>query len=614
MKKIHVYLLIGVMLFASGAFALTSFTAAQTTVPFIVATANGPSKLDPLDAYDSESIETIMQVCEGLYMYNYSSKDMESIPNLAASMGTWSPDSKNLTITLKQGVTFHDGTPLTAEMVKWNFDRLQYWTYGFDIDGDGDLETNPLGTASQTLFKQGPDVILNHTEVLGDYQIKFVLNIPSVIWEKLLAFIACAIVRPDLDGAGDPWMDPYGHFFNRITVNDQLIGTGPFMLTEYDLDNQVEFDYNPDYHMAWGDQHIFKMIYLIIPDDVTSSLAVLNHEVHWGGVLNEYRAQFDADPALVSVRRKATTVYYQQMNLLNMPRDIRYATSFAWNHTYWLNETLGGRHYELHVPVPDGMQYHWSGFEGEPLYDLDYAREILLNSADPGIAANITASGLTVASTDAEWRAVADTVTPIAWFNYTRYSSTTVQYAALQLQDNLKDIGIRLEILAPIDWGVWVVQYLENPDGPQKLAFSFGGWGPDYNDPINMIEPLYGTNASSNCFGLNNATWNDKLVLTYSVTGLARESLFHEIQEDFCKIHIPSFYILQAGGSISFNQDFVDPDSIQDLLNVFTDLYWFNVRFTPPTQKAIPGFEMFTLIGVALGVTVFLVLYMRKRN
>jgi hypothetical protein len=47
---------------------------------------------------------------------------------------------------------------------------------------------------------------------------------------------------------------------------------------------------------------------------------------------------------------------------------------------------------------------------------------------------------------------------------------------------------------------------------------------------------------------------------------------------------------------------------------VFTDLYWFNVRFTPPTQKAIPGFEMFTLIGVALGVTVFLVLYMRKRN
>lgn len=554
-----------------------------------------------------------MQVVEGLYQYNYSSKEMESIPNLAASLGTWSLDAKNLTITLKQGVTFHDGTPFNAEMVKWNFDRLQYWTYGFDIDDDGELETHPLGTASQTLFKQGDDVILNRTEIISDYQIKFVLNVPSVIWEKLLAFIACAIVRPDLDSEGNPWMDEYGQFHNRILVDDELIGTGPFMLTEYDLDNQVEFDYNPDYHRAWGDNHIEKMIYLIIPDDVTSSLAVLNHEVHWGGVLAEYREQFDADPALIQVARKASVVYYQQMNLYNMHHDYRYAVSFAWNHTYWLNETLGGRHYELHVPVPDGMQYHWSGFDGEPEYDLATARQVLLDSTDPGIIANLSLNGLTASSTDQDWRDAADTVTPVAWFNYTRYSSTTVQLAALQLQDNLKDIGIRLEILEPIDWSVWVTDYLENPDGHHRLAFSFGGWGPDYNDPINMIEPLYGTNASSNCFGLNDATWNDKLIATYSTTGLAREALFHEIQEDFVKIYIPSFYILQLGGSISFNRDFVDEDSIGDLLNVFSDLYWFNVKFYP-AEKVIPGFEVFTLIGVALGVTAFLALYLRKRK
>jgi ABC-type transport system substrate-binding protein len=355
------------------------------------------------------------------------------------------------------------------------------------------------------------------------------------------------------------------------------------------------------------------MIYLIIPDDTTSSLAVLNHEVHWGGVLNEFREQFDADPSLIRIRRKATTVYYTQMNLYNMLPDFRYAASFAWNHTYWLNETLGGNHYELHVPVPDGMQYHHEGFDGEPYYDIQAARDILLNSADPLVQANLTNAGIDEFSTDEEWRAAAITTTPVAWFNYTRYTSGTTNYASLQLQDNLKDIGIRLTINPSMDWGVWVATYLENPDGHHKLQFSFGGWGPDYNDPINMIEPLYGTNASSNCFGLNNATWNDKLVATYGLTGDDRRDMFYEIQEDFVKIHIPSFYILQAGGSISFNQDFVDPDSIQDLLNVFTDLYWFHLVFTPP-EKVIPGFEVFTLIGVALGVTVFLVLYMRKRK
>jgi len=609
MKKIHVYLLIGVMVFGSVGIAITAFATAQDeVVPFIVATTEGPGKLDPLDAYDSISIETIGQVVEGLYRYNYSSPEMESIPCLAASMGVWEPGATNLTVTLKQGVTFTDGSVFNASAVKWNFARLQYFPYGFDWNNDGILETHPLGTASQTLFLQAGEIILNHTEIVSEYQVKFVLNVPSVIWEKLLAFIACSIVLPDPDYA-------YGDtFFNRIDINDELVGTGPFILSDYEFDNQVVFDYNPDYHIEWKANHIEKMIYLIIPDAVTSSLAVLNHEVHWGGVLAEYRDQFDADPALVRLAVKTTVVFYQQMNLYNMPDGVRYASSFAWNHTYWLQETLGGAHYELHVPVPDGMQYHYEGFAGEPYYDLDTARSIIL--ATPELAANISTNSLTVSSTGAEWRAAAESTHPVAWYNYTRYQSTTVTYAATQLQDNLKDIGIRLDILEPIDWSDWVQDYLENPAGHRRLDYSFGGWGPDYNDPINMIEPLYGTNASSNCFGLINYTWNEKLKATYNhtdVTTPTRQELFYEIQVDFVKYIIPSFYILQRGGSISFNQDFVDADSVDDMKNVFSDWYWVNISFTPP-EKTIPGFEVFTLIGVALGVTAFLVIFLRKRK
>jgi ABC-type transport system substrate-binding protein len=169
----------------------------DNVIPLDVRTLNGPEKLDPLDAYDSESIETIMQVVEGLYIYNYSSPEMEVIPNLAASLGTWSHDMLNLTIGLKQGVTFHDGSSFNARAVKWNFDRLQYWTYGLDIDHDGDLDNHPLGTASKSLFEQNGIPILNRTEILDDFTIRFVLNIPSVIWEKLLAFVACSIILPD---------------------------------------------------------------------------------------------------------------------------------------------------------------------------------------------------------------------------------------------------------------------------------------------------------------------------------------------------------------------------------------------------------------------------------
>ncbi len=596
--------------------------AKDDVIPFMVATANGPGKLDPLDAYDSESIETIMQVVEGLYIYNYSSIEMEAIPCLASDMGTWSVDGSGdltiLTIPLKTGVSFHNGEKFNASAVKWNFDRLQYWTYGLDVDGgdiytegDGVIESHPLETASKTLFAQTGIPILNHTEIIDEYTITFHLNLESVIWEKLLAFVACSIVLPEEDYV-------YGNiFFNRIDINDELIGTGPFILTEYDFDNQVVFDYNPDYYMTWGENHIKRMIYRIIPDDVTAFLAVLNHEIHWGG-FDSGDEQFDADPALIEIPRKTSVVYYIQMNLYTMKWEYRYASTFIWNHTYFLNDVLGGSHYELHVPIPDGMQYHHEGFAGEPYHDYEMAQSILLNSTDPEIQANLTLNGLNANSTRQEWREVAESETPIATFNYTRYVSSLVELVGILLQDYLKDIGIKLVIL-DIPWEPWPIDYLENPDGHRRLAYSFGGWGPKYNDPINMIEPLYGTNASSNCFMLDNDTWNDKLIATYSATNLTsptRQELFYEIQEEFCTVHVPSFYILQLGRTISFNREYLDEDSIGDLLNIFGDLYWFNCKFTPPPlpNDKFPIWGIVAIVIASLGLVMTITITLIKRR
>jgi ABC-type transport system substrate-binding protein len=565
-----------------------------------------------------------MQVVEGLYIYNYSSPELEPIPCLASDMGTWSFDSfGNLTILdipLKTGVMFHNGAKFNTSAVKWNFDRLQYWTYGFDVDGDGNLESHPLGTASKTLFAIKGTPILNRTEIIDEYTIRFVLNLEAVIWEKLLAFVACSIVLPDPDYE-------YGdQFWNRIDINDELIGTGPFKLTEYAFDEQVVFDYNPDYHMTWGDEHIERMIYLIVPDDVTRSLAILNHEIHWGIVTVDYYEEFWADPDLLKLRCKKSVVYYIQMNLLNMKWEYRYASSLIWNHTYFLQDVLGGAHYELHVPVPDGMQYHHSEFVGEPNHDIRQAQLFLLNSADPEIQANITATGLNIDSSREDWHTVAESTTPLAEFNYTRYESSTVELCGILLRDYLKDIGIKLNVLPAIPWDEWVkIDPMQELSWAQRLAYSFGGWGPDYNDPINMIEPLYGTGASSNCYGLANDTWNRMLLDTYSLTDTTtptREEKFREIQEHFCNYQVPTFYILQLGGQIGFNRAYIDEDSVGDLLNIMGDSYWFHVRFSPPNGVITPvglilGVGFLGVIGIAILVGIPLIIvrnYHRKKK
>jgi len=160
-------------------------------MPFTVGATDTPQNVDPANAYDSVSYDTLNQVYEGLYTYNLSSKGMESIPLLAKEMGNWSVDNKNLTIALREDVLFHDNTTFNATDVKWNFDRIHYFA--------AEERSDPY-----TLYFNGekwgdgtPQLIVNRTEIVDEFTVKFVLNKPFSIWEKMLAFTGSSIIKPN---------------------------------------------------------------------------------------------------------------------------------------------------------------------------------------------------------------------------------------------------------------------------------------------------------------------------------------------------------------------------------------------------------------------------------
>ena len=163
MKKLYVYVLISSMLLASLAVTFVGFSAAQDA-PFVVGTATNPPKLDPQDQYDSESAETIGQVCEGLLRYNYTSPEMEGIPQLALSTSFVGNEGigYNFTANLRDDVTFHDGTPFNASAVKWTFDRIMYFTVGIWEDGVLIAKSIEL-MESASIFSVNKKSILNHT-------------------------------------------------------------------------------------------------------------------------------------------------------------------------------------------------------------------------------------------------------------------------------------------------------------------------------------------------------------------------------------------------------------------------------------------------------------------
>ncbi|MFX0060310.1 MAG: ABC transporter substrate-binding protein, partial [Candidatus Heimdallarchaeota archaeon] len=201
-------------------------------------------KIDPLAAFGPQDIQVINQVAEGLFEIDVKSDKSKIINNLAIDH-TWSDDALNLTCFLRQGVKFHDGTPFNATAVKWNFDRLHRLL-------------NSTNYPDLWLFPDN-QTIINQTQVLGEYTIRFILNTPYVPLESLLTSYTSFILSPT--------STPEDGFIDVLTR--KLVGTGPFIYDSITWEGIVPINVimsaNPDY---WGgkpriDKLIFRKIAFI---------------------------------------------------------------------------------------------------------------------------------------------------------------------------------------------------------------------------------------------------------------------------------------------------------------------------------------------------------------
>ncbi len=154
-------------------------------------------------------------------------KDDQGELNLLADHYSVSDDQLTYTFRLREGVTFHDGTPFTAQDVKFTFDYTAL---------------HPYQWTATTMVKEA--------RVVDDLTVEVELNKPYV------PFIT--------DVAGNLPMLPE-HIFEHVadptffTAKEALIGTGPLMLESYDPNTSVYiFVKNPAYH--YGEVQIDKLI------------------------------------------------------------------------------------------------------------------------------------------------------------------------------------------------------------------------------------------------------------------------------------------------------------------------------------------------------------------
>ena len=133
-----------------------------------------------------------------------------------------SSDGKAVTFFLREGVTFHDGTPFNAQAVKWNYDRL--------------MDPSVLAPRRKELSPP-----LERVEAVDDSTVRFHLVSPFRPLLAALTLQAGLIASPAAIEGYDSYASRQGEFGRNP------VGTGPFIFKEWVPGNRFSFERNPDY-------------------------------------------------------------------------------------------------------------------------------------------------------------------------------------------------------------------------------------------------------------------------------------------------------------------------------------------------------------------------------
>ena len=214
---------------------VTSSAPGASSVPSSVAVTGGTLTFartadiftfDPFNTQDDYSIFTELQVYDRLVRLAADGKGVE--PELATAWKV-ADDGLSATFTLRDGVKFSDGSPLTTEDVVFSIKRAidQTGSWGFLFSPVTDVTTVDATT------------------------IKIVMSEPFL---PALSTVAASIYsKANFDKYGDK-------------AGEHPLGTGAFMLEKWDKGTQVVLARNPDYWQAVKPA-LDKVVFTVVGDD-----------------------------------------------------------------------------------------------------------------------------------------------------------------------------------------------------------------------------------------------------------------------------------------------------------------------------------------------------------
>lgn len=458
-----------------------------------------PEGLNPMITNDASSSALFNRVYEKLLEQDFETTEL--YPVLAESRPTISDDHLTYTFTLRKGIKFSDGKPLTAKDVVFSYKVVKN-----PLITDGAALRNYYESVANVEAKDDYTVVITMTQpyFLAEYFLGGLWIMPKHVLDpkSLTDGYSFAETSSLSKAQANSSIKAFADWYNTPEVKRDVklnIGTGPYMFDEWKTGESITLKRSNTWWNAgkdkWNPAYPEKLFYKVINDRSAAVVALKNGEIDFMEYVPAAKFVEELDTVATPFIRKATyknQIYsYLGFNMSHpilSDKAVRKAMAHCIDRDALIKQVMRSLATPVNSPIYDDRPEYDASIKGIP-YNLNEAKRIL---AEAGWK-------------DANGDGVLDKVingkmTPLSLSILVNAGNETREAIAVSFSDELRKVGIKLDV-RKLEWSV----FLENMRS-RKFEMSIGAWvnDPIPSDPYQIWHSSQVGNKGSNYVGFKN--------------------------------------------------------------------------------------------------------------
>lgn len=440
--------------------------------------------MDPALGPDANSAVAVGMVYTGLVRFD---KTLNIVPDQA----TWSisSDRKTYTFTLKPGITFSDGTPVTAQTYVYTLTRALLPELNSGIAGF--FLGNIVGANE---VASGKAKTLTGVKALNDTTLQITLTQPTEYFLDIMANSIAFPLNPNV-------INKYGQKKWPLEVAGNGVGTGPLMVKEWDHNVKMVFVPNPHWYGAKTRLTEVDMLFVNDPSTAFRAYQAGQYGFVWNITPQDLPVAKNIPGYTSQSLLQTDLIFFNNTKPPFNNTAVRQAFAYAIDKTTLVNAVFKGGAVAASTIIPPGMPGYQPGYAGIP-FDKSKA-QALLQSVYPDVSK----------------------VPPIT-FSYPNSQISPLEAQVLQ-QMWQTALGVQVKLNA-----VELNAYnQETTAQPPVIEMGSTQWTADYPDPYDWLALNLTSGAANNSGDWKNPQFDSLVQQAEQSTGQARIQLYNQAEQ-----------------------------------------------------------------------------------